>query len=52
LLSAAPQTIACSLPEQVYGKIIDLLSRQVVGKTQEGLVLSLRLYEYRWLSIS
>lgn len=50
-LSAASQMIDDALPEDVSGKILDLLTGQTMGETRGRLLLALRPYEYRWLSI-
>jgi hypothetical protein len=50
-LSAVPQMIDCSLPENLRGRIKDLLTSHAMGETQGRLLLVLQPYEYRWLSI-
>jgi hypothetical protein len=40
-----------SLPGELRGRLVDLLTGDTVGKTRRMVSLSLQPYEYRWLSI-
>ena len=50
-LSEVPQDIDCALPENLRGKITDLLTGQSIPQTGGHLSQTLQPYEYRWLLI-